>query len=261
VLSGALVAEATRLVQAVTADQMPAELAAWRQAAAAVIDAAIPEDPQRPDTHVYRSSPDTWPDFAALLPHAQAALTADSIGMGRIADYLGSSGNDVAARELYRRVVKARERVLGPEHPETLAARARLAWWTGDSGDAAGARDQYAALLPIRARVSGPGRPETLADCADLAWWTGQAGDAAAARDQYAALLPIRARVSGPGAPGNPGRPRCSRPLDRGCGGCGRGPRPARRAAARHRAGPRPGAPGHPSRPGRATLLDKRSGS
>ena len=34
-----------RLVQAVTADQMPAELArAWRQAAAALIEAAIPDD-------------------------------------------------------------------------------------------------------------------------------------------------------------------------------------------------------------------------
>ena len=55
-----------RLVQAVTVDQMPAELAAaWRQAAAAVIEAALPADPQPPET---------WPVFAALLPHAQAAL-------------------------------------------------------------------------------------------------------------------------------------------------------------------------------------------
>ena len=37
-----------RLVQAVTLDQMPAELAAaWRQAAAALIEAAIPDDPAR----------------------------------------------------------------------------------------------------------------------------------------------------------------------------------------------------------------------
>ena len=37
-----------RLVQAVTADQMPAELARqWRQAAAALIEAAIPGDPSR----------------------------------------------------------------------------------------------------------------------------------------------------------------------------------------------------------------------
>lgn len=47
-----------RLDQAVTADQMPAELAgAWRQAAATLIEATIPEDTLRPDT---------WPDFAVL---------------------------------------------------------------------------------------------------------------------------------------------------------------------------------------------------
>jgi Tetratricopeptide repeat len=180
-----------RLVQAVTADQMPAKLAAWRQAAAAVIDAAIPEDPKRPDT---------WPDFAALLPHAQA-LTADSIGMGRLADYLGFSGSYAAARDLYRRVVEAREQVLGPEHPDTLAARADLAWWTGVAGDAAAARDQYAALLPVRERILGPEHPNTLADRAHLAIWTGTAGDAAAARDLIAALLPVRERVSGPEDP------------------------------------------------------------
>ena len=55
-----------RLVQAVTADQMPAELAGqWRQAAAALIEAAIPADTELPAT---------WPVCAALLPHAQAAL-------------------------------------------------------------------------------------------------------------------------------------------------------------------------------------------
>ena len=70
-----------RLVQAVTADQMPAELAsAWRQAAAALIEAAIPDD---------TAAAGTWPVFAALLPHAQAALAADSDGMARIASYLG----------------------------------------------------------------------------------------------------------------------------------------------------------------------------
>ena len=49
---------------------------------------------------------------------------------------------------------------LGPEHPDTLAARGNLARWTGEAGDAAGARDQYAALLPVAERVSGPEHPE-----------------------------------------------------------------------------------------------------
>ena len=78
-----------------------------------------------------------------------------------------------------------RERVLGPEHPDTLTARGNLARWTGEAGDAAAARDQFAALLPVRERVLGPEHPDTLTARANLARWTGEAGDAAAARDQY----------------------------------------------------------------------------
>ena len=70
-----------RLVQAVTADQMPEDLArAWRQAAAALIEAVLPEDPRQPAT---------WPVFAALFPHAQAALPPDSGAKARLASYLG----------------------------------------------------------------------------------------------------------------------------------------------------------------------------
>ena len=146
-----------RLVQAVTADQMPKGLAqAWRQAAAAVVEAALPDDPRQPGT---------WPVFAALLPHAQAALTAGSGGMTRIASYLGYSGSFVAARDLSQKILDARVQVLGPEHPDTLTARRNLARWTGEAGNAADARDQYAALLPIQERVLGPEHLHTLAAC------------------------------------------------------------------------------------------------
>jgi hypothetical protein len=182
-----------RLVQAVTADQMPEQLRdAWRQATAAVIEAALPGDPRQPGT---------WPVFAKLLPHAQAALAADSDGTRRMISYLGYSGSPVTARDLYRGVVGGRAKVIGPEHPDTLMARGNLAYWTGEAGDAPGARDQYAALLPIEERVNGPEHPDTLATRSNLARWTGQAGDAAGARDQYAALLPIEERVNGPEHP------------------------------------------------------------
>ncbi len=178
-----------RLVQAVTAGQMPADLAGqWRQAAAALIEAAIPAD---------TDPPETWPVCAALLPHAQAALADDSAGMMRIANYLGERGSRAAARDLQQRIVDARVLALGPDHPDTLTARAGLAWWTGDAGDAAEARDQYAALLPAMERVLGPEHPDTLRTRADLAWCTGDTGDPAAARDQYAALLPAMERVLG----------------------------------------------------------------
>ena len=178
-----------RLVQAVTADQMPAELASqWRQAAAAVIEAALPADLE---------DPAAWPTFAVLLPHAQAALDPATDGMYTIARYLGAAGNYAAARDLQQQVLRARETDLGPEHLDTLIARSNLGLWTGRAGDTAAARAQFAALLPIMERVQGPEHPATLITRGNLASWTGEAGDAAKARDQYAALLPDMERVLG----------------------------------------------------------------
>ena len=180
-----------RLVQAVTKDQMPGELAkAWQQAAAALMEAAIP-----PDT----AMPETWPTCAELLPHAQAALALTSRGMRQIALYLGQSGSYPAARDLFRAIADALggDDGYGAEHPCTLIHRGELASWTGEAGDAAGARDQFAALLPIAERVLGPEDPDTLITRSELARWTGKAGDAAGARDQCAALLPVQERVLG----------------------------------------------------------------
>ena len=106
-----------RLVQAITMDQLPAQEAdAWRQAAAAVIQAALPADPQ---------DPAAWPEFAALLPHAQAALDPASDGMYQMARYLGASGSYAAALAVQRQVLRAREETLGAEHPRH-AHRPRL---------------------------------------------------------------------------------------------------------------------------------------
>jgi hypothetical protein len=105
------------VVQAVTANQMPAKLAAaWQQATAAVIEAGLPADPK---------APETWALFAVLLPHAQTALTDDSDGMRKAPDYLGYSGNHTPARDLYQRVLDAVVRAAQPlplprpaiEHP------------------------------------------------------------------------------------------------------------------------------------------------
>jgi Domain of unknown function (DUF4062)/Tetratricopeptide repeat len=178
-----------RLVQAITLSRLPAgQAAAWREAAAALITAALPPDPQQPAA---------WPAFAALLPSILAALPPAGEAAHRAAVYLGYSGSHAAARDLHRQVLAARQHDLGADHPDTLASRAEVAYWTGNAGDPAAARDQYAALLPVRERISGADHDGTLTDRANLARWTGEAGDPAAARDQYAALLPDRERVCG----------------------------------------------------------------
>ena len=162
-----------RLVQAITRAQLPAEAAGpWKQAAAALVDAAVPADAQLPAG---------WPVCAVLLPHARAVLDLTSGGMWEIAQSLGYSGSYPAARDLFRLIADAHwdSDAYGPEHRDTLAARSRVASWTGQAGNAAGARDQLAALLPIRERVQGPEHPDTLTTRHNLAYWTGQAGDAA----------------------------------------------------------------------------------
>ena len=110
----------------------------------------------------------------------------------------GEAGDAGGARDQFAALLPVGERVLGPEHPETLETRHDLARWTGEAGDAGGARDQFAALLPVGERVLGPEHPETLETRHDLARWTGEAGDAGGARDQFAALLPV---VNGSSAP------------------------------------------------------------
>jgi hypothetical protein len=184
-----------RLVQAITLSQVsPGVVGQWRQAAASMVEAAIPTDPELPAS---------WPVCGLLLPHARAVLDLASGGMWKIAQYLGYSGSYLAARDLFQLIAGAyrNDDAYGPEHPDTLNARHQLARRTGEAGDAAGARDQLVALLPIRERVLGPEHPDTLASRHQLARWTGKAGDAAGARDQFAALAPIRERVLAPEHP------------------------------------------------------------
>ena len=184
-----------RLVAAITRSQLTAQAASqWRQAAAALVGAAVPPD---------ATPPAAWPACALLLPHAQAVLDPTGDGMWQIARYLGHSGSYLAARTLFALIADARtsDAAYGPEHPHTLTARAYRARYTGHAGDAAGARDQLAALLPTAERVMGPEHPGTLTTRHNLARWTGHAGDVAGARDQLAALLPIIERVMGPEHP------------------------------------------------------------
>jgi hypothetical protein len=181
-----------RLVQAITRRQASADVPGqWEQAAAALVEAAIPADPKMPAA---------WPVCAVLLPHARAVLKLTCDGMRRIAQYLGYSGSYPAARDLCQLMVGAltEDDSYGAEHPDTLTARDSFAGWTGSAGDAAGACDQFTALLPVMERVLGPEHLDTLTAHANLARWTGDAGDAAGARDQHTALLPVMERVLGP---------------------------------------------------------------
>ena len=64
-----------------------------------------------------------------------------------------------AARDLFAGLLPVDERVLGPEHPRTLADRANLAGFTREAGDPATARDLFAGLLPVAPAGYRPAAP------------------------------------------------------------------------------------------------------
>ena len=186
-----------RLVQAVTRDQMPVDLATdWRHAAAAVIEAAIPANSDLPDA---------WPLFAMLLPHIKAVLANDSGGLAQITDglvrvvnYLSSSCNYAAARELCGKIATTLQESLGPEHPRTLIARTDVADMTGLAGDAETARNLYSELLPVIEQTHSADDPLALSARGSLARWAMDAGDLAGSLKLYADLLPDVERILGP---------------------------------------------------------------
>jgi hypothetical protein len=101
-----------RLVQAITVAQLPGSHAtAWPQAAAILITAAMPSDPEQPDS---------WPAFAfaALLPHARAASLLSRSPMFGLVGYLGYSGGYTTARELSQQILEASRQEHGSELSE-----------------------------------------------------------------------------------------------------------------------------------------------
>jgi hypothetical protein len=47
--------------------------------------------------------------------------------------WTGAAGDAAGARDQFAALLPIRERVLGPEHPDTLTTRASLAYWTGQA--------------------------------------------------------------------------------------------------------------------------------
>ena len=71
-------------------------------------------------------------------------------------------GHYAEAIRILRDIVADRIRVLGAEHPDTLASRENLAVAIGEGGDHEGAVQMLRELVADRARLQGPDHPDTL---------------------------------------------------------------------------------------------------
>jgi hypothetical protein len=84
----------------------------------------------------------------------------------------GRAGDVTGARDLFVELLADHKRVLGPDHPDTLATRSNVASWAGEAGDVAGARDLLVELLVDQERVLGPGHPDTLTTRNNQVHWS-----------------------------------------------------------------------------------------
>ncbi|MFE1860320.1 serine/threonine-protein kinase [Streptomyces anandii] len=101
------------------------------------------------------------------------------------------------ALPVYQEVAAARARILGPDHPDTLATRHETAFVLARSGRPADALREYERVGEARIRVLGPDHPDTLATRQEMAYVLGRLGRHRDAHQVYAAVLADRERTMG----------------------------------------------------------------
>ncbi len=114
---------------------------------------------------------------------------------------LGRLGRWEEAGEIHRAVAEERERLLGPDHPDTLASRYESAFTLSRTGHAAEALRAYKRVAEARIRVLGADHADTLAVRQEMAYTLGRLGRHTDAHQVYASVLAARERVMGPDHP------------------------------------------------------------
>jgi tetratricopeptide (TPR) repeat protein len=145
--------------------------------------------------------PDVWPRARRLDAHALALVGGDGGQLhkleGQVAYLLQVLAiykhvvlaNYARARPLYERALAIRQKLRGPEHPDTAGSLNNLAELLRDQGDLAGARPLHERALAIREKVLGPEHPDTADSLNNLAAMLTDQGYLAGARPHYERAL------------------------------------------------------------------------
>ncbi|WP_059013131.1 tetratricopeptide repeat protein [Streptomyces specialis] len=191
-----------RLVQGVVREGPAGATAHARRQAIVLLGAALPGDP------LFNVA--GWPRWRALLPHVEALVgLIDPAEDGEwtegillaAATFLLQEGRLERATEFAERSVAASERLRGPDHPRTLAARGVLASVYRAGGDLTAATPLHVRNLADAERLLGPDHPDTLAARGNLAYLHGLTGDLARATALHERNLAAYERTLGPDHP------------------------------------------------------------
>jgi hypothetical protein len=155
--------EMHRLVQLSMRNWLEAnkQLNKWTKESIRVLTAAFPSGDY-----------ETWADCQVLLPHAREVISyvtgdaEDMLNQAKIAFstgwYLYLRGEYKSAEKIVRMSVEAREKVLGPEHPDTLTSVSDLGSVLESQGKYEEAEAMHRRDLEGSEKVLGPEHPDTL---------------------------------------------------------------------------------------------------
>jgi tetratricopeptide (TPR) repeat protein len=115
-----------------------------------------------------------------------------------IADLLFAEGKFSDAETLYRRVIELRTRVLGPEHPDTLASRNRLIYALNEEEEHDKAIAEARQVVALREKILGYEHPDTLLSRYNLANAFYHKGKYAEAEQLYRVVVSLDENVIGP---------------------------------------------------------------
>ena len=134
-------------------------------------------------------STDEEPDESAL------------VAMGAKAESLSSQQKWAEAERIQWKVLAARRRVLGAEHPTTLNALGAMAAYVSYQRKDVESERLHRLLLAVERRVRGEEHPETLATMHNLAFCLSNLGKHVEAEQIYRQLIPVKVRLFGPETP------------------------------------------------------------
>ena len=120
---------------------------------------------------------------------------------GEIADLLVAQGKFGEAEKLFRTIVAARTRTLGPEHPDTLDSRHRLIYVLSRQTKFAEAEAEGREVLRLRQKVLGPEHVDTIVSRYNLGECLVEQGKYAEAETLYRQVIRLDERVLGPEHP------------------------------------------------------------
>ena len=148
-----------------------------------------------------RTAPWSLSSLASEPDCPDDAVEAAAYAAYMAARFQAEQGFHAAAEAEYRDVLAAPLRVLGPDHPDTLATRHQIAGEMAARGDHAAAEAEYRDVLAARAAGARPRPPGHAGHPARIAEEMAARGDHAAAEAEYRDVLAARLRVLGPDHP------------------------------------------------------------